>query len=399
MSEKVVFFTDNTGYGGAEGMLLILLAGLDRGRWQPVLFHLDVPGILPLVEKARALDIPTASAPEMRGHHDWRWVLRFSRILRGERPAIFHANRVGPLDGAYATAAAVLARVPAVVATQHLFVEEQALKTAGRQRLVSLAVDRYIAVSNHVAHGLRRFVLSPKKVRVIHNGIPLDSFLRTRRPAPPHLGSKGKPVLLTLARLHAQKGLGYLIEAAALLPDATFAIAGEGPDRAALEAQARALGLADRVIFLGQRQDVRELLAGCDAFVLPSLWEGLPVSILEAMAAGKPVIASEIPGNDEAVVHGITGLLVPPRDPVALADAIRSVVADPALAARLGTAGRERAEQEFSVDTMVRRTTAIYDEILSTRWAPQALEDGLSSRIEPAPLLPPRPGGISREAK
>ncbi len=369
MSRKIIYFTDNTGFGGAEGMLLILLSGLDRRKWQPVLFHRPQPGILPLVEKARALNVPTVPVPEMRGRHDWRWVVSFARTLRAERPTVFHANRVGPLDCSYPILAAVLARVPAVVATQHLYVEEQARRTAGRQRLVSLGIDRYIAVSDNVAQGLRRFVVSPNKVRMIHNGIPLGPFREGEgsalRRAIPH--SNGRPVLLTLARLHGQKGLSYLVAAAPLVPEALFAVAGEGPERAALESLARALGVADRVVFLGQREDVPDLLAGCDAFVLPSLWEGLPVSILEAMAAGKPVIATAVGGNSEAVVHGVTGLRVPPRDPAALAQAIRSILADPALAQRLAASGRARAHEEFSATTMVRRTTAVYEEILSTQ--------------------------------
>jgi glycosyltransferase involved in cell wall biosynthesis len=179
-------------------------------------------------------------------------------------------------------------------------------------------------------------------------------------------------MVLTLARLDKQKGLHYLLEAAALIPEAMFVLAGEGPERPALEAQTRALGLNHRVVFLGYRDDVGDLLASCDLFVLPSLFEGLPLSVLEAMAAGKPVVATAIGGTDEAIVHGETGLLVHPADPVALARAIRTAVSDPVLSQRLGAAGRARAQQEFAAESMVRRITEIYDEILDSRKGPHS---------------------------
>jgi len=174
-------------------------------------------------------------------------------------------------------------------------------------------------------------------------------------------------VVLTLARLDRQKGLRYLIEAAAHVPDAIFAIAGEGPDRAELESLAKSTGVADRVRFLGFRSDVPDLLAACDLFVLPSLFEGLPLSVVEAMAAGKPVVATRVGGTDEAVEHGVTGLLVPAEDATALASAIREVLSSGALAARMGAAGADRALREFGAAAMAGSTMGIYEEVLQRR--------------------------------
>ncbi len=169
--------------------------------------------------------------------------------------------------------------------------------------------------------------------------------------------------MLTTARLDAQKGLTYLLDAAALLPDPMFAVVGDGPERAALEAQVAALGLRDRVRFLGYRSDVPELLAACDVFVLPSLYEGLPLALLEAMASGVPVVATAIGGVDEAVQDGVSALLVPPADARALGVAIRTLLDDPGLARQLGTTGMAVARRSFSVEPMVRQLTRIYDEL------------------------------------
>ena len=178
---------------------------------------------------------------------------------------------------------------------------------------------------------------------------------------------RSRPVVLTVARLDEQKGHRYLLEAAAQIPEAQFVLAGDGPLRTSLEAQARSLGVEERVKFLGYRSDIADLLADCDVFVLPSLYEGLPLSILEAMSAGKPVIATHIGGTDEAVIAGETGLLVPPANPTALAAAIRSVLTDRPLAQRLASAGRARVEQEFSATKMVQQVMDVYDELLAKR--------------------------------
>jgi glycosyltransferase involved in cell wall biosynthesis len=177
-------------------------------------------------------------------------------------------------------------------------------------------------------------------------------------------GDAERPIVLAVGRLDAQKGHAYLLAAAADIPDALFVFVGEGRERSALEAQARALGVAERVRFLGHRDDVPDLLAACDVFVLPSRYEGLPLSVLEAMAAARPVVATAIEGTDEIVRHGETGLLVPPAAPSALAEAIRAVLADRALATRMGQAGRARVGREFSMSRMIDEVTGVYDELL-----------------------------------
>jgi glycosyltransferase involved in cell wall biosynthesis len=368
-----VHFSDAATFGGTERSLLYLLAGLDRRRWRPVLFHLPEPGVAPLVDEARRLGVELRAAPAPLGVRGLAGVPRLARLVRAERPAVFHAHLTYPLSCKFGLLAAGLARVPAVVATAQLFVDRrQTALVSAQHRVASASVGRFLAVSNEVANQLRRrFGVPAHKLEVVHNGIaaePLaalapDPALRAALLA----GGPERPIVLTPARLDGQKGHRYLVEAAARVPDALFVFAGDGDERAALEAQSRSLGVSDRVRFLGYRSDVPALLAACDLFVLPSLYEGLPLSILEAMAAGAPVVASRIGGNDEAVVHGETGLLVPPADPAALAAAVRTVLGDADLGRRLVAAARARVRQEFSAEAMVRKVDRAYEELLARR--------------------------------
>jgi glycosyltransferase involved in cell wall biosynthesis len=173
------------------------------------------------------------------------------------------------------------------------------------------------------------------------------------------------PLVLTVARLDAQKGIPVLLDAVASVPDAAFVVAGDGPDRAALEARAVSLGLADRVRFLGHRRDVASLLAAADVLVLPSLYEGLPLSVLEAMIAGVPVIATAVGGTDEVVRDGETGTLVPPGDASALAAAIRRVLGDRERSSRLADAARALVAREHSVEAMVASVSRLYETLLA----------------------------------
>src|SRR5438093_3072568 len=300
MTRTVVHFLDSPEFGGTEQAVLHMLAGLDRRYWQPVLFHHPEPGITPLLKGAEALNVKLRQVPRMQDKRSFITRLpQFVRELRAEHPAVFHAHLSGPLACKDGLLAAALARIPAVVATAQLFVNLPLRRfTHAQHRFVSTIVDRYIAVSHEVATRLgKTFRIPAAKINVVHNGIPLSPF---NRPANAALraaltgGSTGRPIVLTAARLAEQKGHCYLLKAAVLVPEAIFILAGDGPERANLEAQARELGLNKRVLFLGYRHDVPDLLACCDLFVLPSLFEGLPLSILEAMAASKPVIASAV---------------------------------------------------------------------------------------------------------
>ena len=190
---------------------------------------------------------------------------------------------------------------------------------------------------------------------VIELGIDLERFASGKR-----LFDPDGPLVGNVARLAEQKGQRTLLEAAAELPGVKFAIVGEGELRGELERRTDELGLHDRVLFTGARDDVPDLLATFDVFAFPSLFEGLCLAVIEAQAAGVPVVATPVGGIRETVVDGETGLLVPPQDPQALAAAIRRLLDDRELAGRLAAEARRRVHERFSVQRMVEETLALY---------------------------------------
>ena len=355
--------------GGAEHALLMLTEALDRDAWKPTLLLDAAPGTEPLAERAEALQVQVRRIPPMPlGLAGARRVPGLTRLLRSERPSVFHAHLSWPLAAKYGLAAAVLARVPAVVATVQLVPRfEPGRSTILQLRLLSAGVGRYIAVSRDVAGELvQRFHWPAAKIDVVHNAVQPERFEASPSPAMRAQLTDGRerPVVLTSARLDEQKGHAVLLRAATEVPEAIFVLAGEGPERTALEAQAGELGVADRVRFLGQRTDVPDLLAACDVFALPSLYEGSSLALLEAMAAERAVVSSAIGGTDELIEDGESGLLVPPGDPEALAAALRRLLADGELRASLAQRARRRVESDFTREAMARRVERIYEELL-----------------------------------
>jgi len=365
----VVHFSDSDAFGGTERALLQLVAGLDRARWRPVVFHADVAGSAQLASESAALGARTVAVE--RGASPMRGVASIPALVRAlhrERTVVFHAHQTWSLSCRYGIVAAAVARVPARVASAQLFVEMPRLLAVDAQHaLISRCLQRHVAVSRHVAGRLRdRLGVDAARITVIPNAVeprapvPRDDALRAR------LGVRGDRALaLSVARLEEQKGLTHLLDAAAMLPDVVFAIAGEGPERERLVAKAVALGLSDRVQWLGHRDDVPSLLAAADLFVLPSLNEGLPLAAMEAMLAGVPIVATDAGGTGEVVRDGITGLLVPPGEPRALADAIRALLDAPERARRLAVAGRSLIEREHSAAAMVAATSRLYEALLA----------------------------------
>src|SRR5688572_19672148 len=263
---------------------------------------------------------------------------------------------------------------PIVVRTVHN-VEEYHVspRYATLSRLSARGLDRIVAISDAVAEFLRHDAALPEeKVVRIYYGIDPSPFQPdlpppSRRPEGDPLR---RPTIGVVARLAPQKGHRVLFDALpavrAAIPEVYARLVGheELSKAAELHAYAVERGVDDLVWFEGFRSDIAQVMADLDVFVLPSLWEGFGLVLLEAMAAGRPVVASAVGPIPEIVVDGVTGLLVPPGDPAALAEGIIRLLRDPDLAAAFGRAGRARVERELRVDTMVARTESLYDELL-----------------------------------
>lgn len=240
-------------------------------------------------------------------------------------------------------------------------------------RLISsTGIDATVTVSQTVADIAGQARLIPRRrLHVIRNGIRLVPFDRRLAEAAPDAAglSAGGPIILSVARLVWFKGLDTAIDAMARLrdahPEARLMLVGDGELHGALAAQAATLGVSDRVIFAGERTDVPALLKIADLFVLPSVSEGLPISLLEAMAARLPIVATRVGGIPELVVEGVTGALVEPGDAPALAAAISRYLDDPAQMRAAGQAGRDRLTAQFSQAAMVRQTEALYGNLLN----------------------------------
>jgi glycosyltransferase involved in cell wall biosynthesis len=369
VTRTVLHYIDSDIFGGSEVAALHLLGALDRTRWKPVLLHHPERGVARLVEGARARGVETRAVARVAGTRDLRGVARLRRAIRAERPAVLHAHLSWPLACRFGVLAAWAARVPAMVATAQLYIEIAHAPGSGRyrqQRWMAAALDRIIAVSTEVRDRYVEQLGVPRgKLVVVPNGVPVPADVPVADAALRAELVCGRPgfVALVIARFHEQKGHAYLLEAAARVPDVTFVLAGDGPLRPEMERRARELGVAERCVFLGERDDVSRLLATADLFVLPSLFEGLPLSVLEAMAARRPIVASAVGGTDEAIEPGVSGLLVPPRDARALADAIARLRDDPALAKRLADAARRRVEREFGAHVTAGAVMRVYDAV------------------------------------
>jgi glycosyltransferase involved in cell wall biosynthesis len=283
--------------------------------------------------------------------------VRFARAVRRERPDViqsflFYDNTLARLVGTLSPSTTV---VTGVRGMQHI--GSPVVRTV--DRLTMGLSDRIVSNSAAGAAHVRRRGADPDRVAVVHNGRDLRGYadaepasLREAFDVP-----TDAPLVGTVGRLVERKG-GYDLLAAwprvrQAVPDAHLVFVGDGVERDGLTDRARDLGIADSVHFAGTRDDVPAVLAALDCFVFPSHYEGLPGALLEAMAAGRPIVATDIEGSDELLVDGECGLLVPPHAPSGLADALVRVLTDRPLADRLGTAARERAFDRFSLPSMV----------------------------------------------
>ncbi len=378
-------------FSGAERVLMMLCGHFNRSLVAPRVVCLD-DGLLR--RKLEAIDVPV-TVIRMRHRADMSVIRRLRDHCREQQVDLMHThsgrtNLLGRM-------AARLAGIP-VVTTVHAPIarDSNSLQKKSLNAVIDRATSplaaRHITVSDDVRTTMVAEGYAAHKVLTIHNGIDATALeAQAQAPDPmPEFGLGPEDFIAgTVAQFRPRKGAEYLIRALALIPDERIKVlfigSGEwveGHDYLqSLKSLAEELGiLGSRAIFTGFRDDVAAFMARLDLFILPSLFgEGTPMSILEAMALRKPVIATASEGNREVVVDGETGLLVPPADPHALAAAIQRLAAAPDLMAKMAAAGRRRLEAQYTAEQMAQRYTELYREVLA-RFPATGADDVLSSK-------------------
>ena len=351
------------GVGGAERLVQAAATGLPRATFDTAVCCFTERGAFAdAVERAGVPVWCLGTFPSLR--HPAA-LARLFRVIRGYAPHIVHTHLQAP--NLYGRLAALAAGVPVVVASEHNVYTAKARRHVIVERWLARHTSALVAVSEQV----RRFLasqlgLDPRTIDVVENGIAVEApdagrvaALRERIGLP-----ATRRAVVTVASLTPKKGQAHLLHAVPLLRargvDCAIVLAGDGPERARLEALAASLDVADRVLFLGVQPHVADILALGDVFVLPSLVEGLPLAMLEAMAAGKAVVATAVGGVPDVIVDGVNGRLVEPRSAPAIADAVQALTADAALRERLGSNARATVAERFTERRHLDALAALY---------------------------------------
>lgn len=368
---RLLKFVADFRIGGTERQFVMLSRRLD-----PVLFDLSLACLRRRGEFLNQIDetgLPLADYPitSFHGVETVRMQWRLLRDLRRRGVEIVHTYGFYP--NLFATAAAKMAGAIAVASIRDQGDMWSAMQRRTQRWILRLA-DAVVVNADAVRQLLIAEGYDERRIVVIRNGIdvsrfetrPIQGRLRHELGLPPRT-----PIVAALCRLHEVKGVEHFLEAAVTLtrrfPEARFIVAGDGYHRPTLERYAVQLGLADRVLFTGFRHDVPEFLSEVQVSVLPSLSEALSNTLLESMAAGLPVVATRVGGNPEVVEHGVTGFLVPPREPEALVATVARLLEQPALAQAMGRAGKQRVAENFSLDRLTQETESLYIRLLMKR--------------------------------
>jgi glycosyltransferase involved in cell wall biosynthesis len=369
MPAKVMLLAIGLGVGGTETHILELASKIDRSRYHVTVCSLKSGGSLADELRTRGVRVVSLNGA---GKFDARVLFRLWKLLRKERPDViqsflFWANMAARLFGR------VLKGFP-VISSYHDEVVSEGWLTRTVDRLTLQWSHTIVCCSEAVRRSVfTRMGGKAAQFKIIPFGVDMQRFntgdIASRR----ELGlNESHPVLGTVCRLvEPKKGLSVLLRAMAEIqrregtPLCQLLIVGDGPARGTLRVLSERLGVASQVVFVGSRRDIPRVLPLLHAFVMPSLYEGFGIAILEAMGAGKPVIATSVGGIPEFVKHGETGLLVQPGDPLALADAMVKVLKEPDLARRMGNKGHEQARDNFAIATVVRQHEQVYESCLA----------------------------------
>jgi glycosyltransferase involved in cell wall biosynthesis len=377
LPEKVAYFIDARAWGGAEVYLMQLVAAARKAGIEPHIYCADRSDadawIDALIEQGFNV---SRYRPTKEFNPLGFFVAR--RVLSGHD--VVHINKTHPRNSLPGVIAAWLSGARVIVATEHLGQPPDSHYPLGRLiittyvRLTNMMIDRTIAVSELSREMLLdNYRIPESKIVAIPNGIDVGRFENVDPgPVRAELGLTPEDrVALFIGRLTARKGHSVAIDAfpdvLAGVPEAKMVFVGNGELEDEFRSRVSAMGLEDRVIVAGFRRDIPELLAASSALILPSEKECLPLSILEAMAAGLPVVATDVGGISEAVEDGVTGLLIEPRDPGGLARALVRVLGDREEAEAMGRAGLEKARHEFSIEATMTAVFGLYRDLLDRK--------------------------------
>lgn len=372
---RLLFVTNSYEYGGSEEYLFMLAKGLDKDMFEISLICHDLPGLKDWARRMEGEGVRVFSIS--KGASFQKKLCQKVKLFK--KADIVHLNLPNPQYCTSEILVSFLLTIPIRIATIHLPIileSKYPLKTkftTAYLRVVLSTLSRIITVSKTSKELLcKRYGIKGHKVEAILNGIFLEPFtdlqvnqIKKRR----ELGLKEDDTLIgVVARLDDHKGHKYLVDAAPriieAIPSAKFLLVGDGYLRDVLISQSKKLGVYDHFLFLGHRDDVPEILGILDLFVLPSLWEGFPFVILEAMASRRPIVASQVDGIPEAIEDGKTGILVPPRDAKRLTDSVIYVLKSPGKAISFGNEGQKRAREVFSWHKMVADTQRLYQSLM-----------------------------------
>jgi glycosyltransferase involved in cell wall biosynthesis len=369
---KIFFLSTSMGMGGSDSQLLAAAQEL-RARGHEVLIVSLTP-LGPMGRQARDAGIPTESLEMRRGVPDPRGLVRLIRLVRAWRPDVLHSHMVHA--NLMARVLRLFVPIPALVSTIHNIYEGGRVRMVA-YRLTNALVDHMTIVSQAAADRFVSDGIVPKKIlTVVPNGVDMDRFrtvpARVRESLRDSMGLQREFVWLAVGRFEVAKDYPNMLRAFATVhqrhPRAVLLLVGRGTLQAESEALAQALGLEGAVRFLGVRQDVPELMSAADAYVMSSAWEGMPMVLLEAAAAGLPIVSTVVGGNDEVVRDQESGFLVPPRDPDGLGMAMVRLMELPDADRRsMGERGREHVRAHYGLSRVVERWEDLYREILARK--------------------------------
>lgn len=368
---RVLQLTANLGMGGLERVVINLCKNINVDMYDVSVCCLKYKG--KLARELEDIGMPVHLLPQVTKRPDYTAFWRLKKILLQEKPDLVHTHNANAfIDGAMASC---LAGVPALINTDH------ARKFPGRwtermmEAVCARKADKFVAVSEETKKNLMRYERIPAaKIEVIRNGIDgkdYDIEIDVQKKKE-ELGLLGFDHVVGLGvRLTPQKGIAHLIEAAplvlAMFPKTAFLVAGKGYLRESLMELAIQRGVSSHFHFIGPRLDLPEILQTLDVYVLPSEWEGLPLALLESMAASRAIVATRVGGNPYVIEHGRTGLLVESKDVKGLAEAVCRLLSNYEERGRLGINAQKRFYQGFSVQHMTGKYEELYSEILKTK--------------------------------